>query len=683
MLWQFSSKQQKPFSLVHLAPVVILLYGLGLLVQAEFLIASMGLLLWGFVPGFYLLRFLPFPKLGLAGELILSCVLSFVTVTLLLIVLRGPMPFILTPQVLLVTGLNAAIYVTYLLVRRQLKEGIRLITREDWIVLAIALLPLLMFIVRSLLNPYLVDQDGSTYVKVMDEISRAHQDISVLGARRAAFTNAVMSLGYMTRINYLELLKFVLPGFAWIVFGLPAAVISNLSKQKVLPLLALLMLSSASLLSEIDRIKPEIFVLLLWLPAVLCFFWGTTHRKVSLYVLGLAIAYLSFRSHDTGAITLLTYLMASVAFAALRFKEIQKFLTWKKTLWGGVIIFPYLLLFGVGSLFASFQETLANLPQTISGSHFHWWFLNSYNSGGIQAGWPGWTFIIFYVFNGFGAIILLGVALRQLRQKGGTSSALLLPLISLVVYGTLSEILPRFGIFFLPDRTWVHFFYDATIIILLIALTISKFTLPRWLQALAWVSIVGGVCISFLLSVTLGSVVSRSESGVIASIRSLPKGSLVLSTQAFNSILVDTYGDKEFISITLPGNLKDLAALRANIDQQIADNHIGHQVTNATITDHQLIETIIHSQENGILVTRETHVLSQDEQVTTDSHRDIGPSSSIYLLYSFAKTDGLQTKFGRGSWISGIDLPDRGLFAAIPSAQAAYRDPYSVLVKVR
>ena len=693
MLWKFSPKQQKPLDLSHLALGVIALYLLGLAVHSSVLISLMGMLLWGFVPGFYAIRFLKVPSISWAGELILSSAISFLGVILGLVLFRAAVPFTENSQVGFVVGVNLVLYIAYLFYRRRYTEPVREIGKEDYGILVLALLPLILFIVRSILNPYIVDQDGTTYIQIMQIIHQTHVDGSFLGARRAAFTNAVMSLNYLTQIDFLSVMKFVLPGFIWLVMGLPFALVRGLSKEKTTILAGLLVLSSGAMASEIDRVKPEIFIFLLWFPTVLWFFWTVTTKRWYYYLIGLLFAYLSFRSHDTGAIVLLTYLIAGVLLVLSYYQTWRKYITPKNCGYAVLIMLPYIFAFHLTSLLDSFRETLANIPITVTGLQFRLWFLNSYNSGGVQAGWPGWTFVMFYIFNGFTAALFFiwgFIRFKQSKSDRAGWMALALPLLSGVIYLLLSEILPRFGVYFLPDRSWVHFFYDCVIATFLICVLLkpTQRIMPAWLTWIGGISIIGGACIAVILSVVLGSLVSRTEAGGIEHIIQLPTNAVVLSSQEFNNILVTVYGGRQFIGVALPavgsdGAPKDLASLQAYLNGQIDAGKIGIISTDATITEQQLVQTITDSKENGTVVTHTTQILSDKIETVSQGATTITASTPVYFYYSFAKTDGAQTKLGRASWVSGIDLSHRSLFADIPTTSDTYRDSASVLVRIR
>lgn len=692
MLWKIAGSTKKPFSTSHLAPLVVLIYLIAVWFNLLPLIAIAGLLLWGFIPGFYVVQCIRVPKISLAGELILGSALSFGITVLSLVMVRTSIPFTEYAQTGFVLGLNLVIWVGYLIYNHYYPETEREITGEELFILGIALIPLLMFIVRSVLNPYLVDQDGATYVTVMEEIKRTHFDSSFLGLRRAAFTNAVMSLNYLTHIDFLSILKFVLPGYIWFVLSLPFALLTNLRRQKWFPMIGLLFLSSAALISGVDRVKPEILVFLLWFPTVLFFYWSITTRRLLFYVIGLVFAYLSFRSHDTGAITFLAYLLATVVGVIILYKELRPAITVKNVLLAVVIILPYLKILPLTDLLASFRETFHSLPFSTQGIHFHWWFLNDYQSGGVLAGWPGWLFILFYIFNGVGILLFLFLALKKLighiRQKSDLL-ALTLPIISLVIYFSVSEILPRFGFFFLPDRAWVHFFYDAAILTLLaLCLVEPKFArLPAWSRYLGWLSLSGGIAIAFLLTTVLGSVVSSSETAGIAQISNLPPNAVILSTQPFNNILVDVYGQHKFIPVTLPppnqaDAPQDSTAVKSYLNTAIDAGRIIYQQRDSRTVDRQVIETVTETKDNGILVTHNVTVLS-DVQTSELSQALIDTTTPVYLFYSFAKTDGLQARLGRASWVSGIDLSHRSLFNAITLPVAIYRDKATVLLRIR
>ena len=93
---------------------------------------------------------------------------------------------------------------------------------------------------------------------------------------------------------------------------------------------------------------------------------------------------------------------------------------------------------------------------------------------------------------------------------------------------------------------------------------------------------------------------------------------------------------------------------------------------------------MIEQYPNGWVVANQRTVLDEQQGITNPVPVPEEPSERpLYVLYSFAKTDGLLARIGRPYWLAGTDLDNQAFFKEFAGAEVIYRDAAGLLVKIR
>lgn len=556
---------------------------------------------------------------------------------------------------------------------------------QSGIVVLFGLLPIIFFIIRGLANPYLADMDGHSYVRLLEQVVAVQRDSSFLFPRRAAFSHLVVNLYYLTGFSFEALFKWVLPASLWLAIGSVVSFVVSRTKR-FLPA-SLLILLSPAFLNAADRYKPETSTWVVALPVMLCAFISVEKRDWRAYLVGLVLSGMTLRLHDTGTVLLLAYVLFGLVLIAIDWQHVRPHITGRSLGLALVVMLPYLIIFNVTGIVQFLRGTFSLFTSDIAW-HPTWWFLNSYHSGGAQLGWPGWKFLLYYAYNGGPVVLLaLGIMIVGLVRKGRLYFTLLTaPAILFTIYLALAEVLPRFGVFILPDRSMIHaFFFGALLVTLALPVLQVPDTKLRWVPVVNWaitvyltISVVG----TTYLARYEGGLVSYSEKGAIHAIQALPADAIIISPQVYNDELVETYGQKLFVTVTAP--LADSAAI-VPVFRQLSEALTVTPIRLTEVVNRETVEEVTVTNENGWQLSTTKHVVattSEEHPVDADVSIRLA-DRPLYLLYSFAKTDGWLSKVSRSYWQVGTDAADRNIFAAATGPEVVYRDASTVLIKIR
>lgn len=108
--------------------------------------------------------------------------------------------------------------------------------------------------------------------------------------------------------------------------------------------------------------------------------------------------------------------------------------------------------------------------QSLERGEFRWWFLSHYrNVDGTEVGWSGWSWLQYYGY--MLGVLLPGIAAyawsrRYLPDKIQSQVRIEWAAIGLVICMlVIAEILPRFGLAYLPDRAWLFIALGVTLLL--------------------------------------------------------------------------------------------------------------------------------------------------------------------------------------------------------------------------
>lgn len=541
--------------------------------------------------------------------------------------------------------------------------------------LIILVIPVTLFVVRLILNPYVYDIDSLHYFVAYNEILKTGTDNSSLFLGREAFPFLMASSHYVAGWNYIGFFKILTP----LVFYITSIISLSLIRDRnssLANLSLLTILSSPMLIIMNEEVRPETIVIAFTLPVLILTYLGIKNNNKPYILMAAFFALITFRFHELGFILLASSLIALLINVAQNVKIIKKFVS-KNLVLLLVILLPYLLLLRTYSQALSIfmQDGMTAKFISITGKGlkniiWEWWFLNDATTFvGAKIGWPGYSAIYYYLYHGiiiFLLVLFLFITYLSLKKKKGATPNYLpiLPLFAFFfIHFSIAEILPRMGIVLLFDRSWPYISMTMVVssIILIADIIRCKIsdTFKKVIGIVMLFSVLSGIIGATIGSTFMGAMVSSHEKEAIRAIKNLPEGSIIISTQR-NHNLVQIYGNKDFFQVENDGYTSNNfdQEIEENIDdivkqqsKSIMDSIIINKTSKDTIkynntitqSDKILLETIdegtIEDSDQKLLLLQQYYPKSFDlinQQL--ELIKDL-PNKNIYFLYSFAKLD--------------------------------------------
>lgn len=617
-------------------------------------------------------------------------------------------------------GLNLA--VTFFKDRTAILKLPRLskLTPETRQAIIIASLPAFLFSLRILLNPYVFELDSSQYFHIFNDILVKGYDTSWLTGQRNAFALFMIYSHYIAGLSFIGFIKFFTP-LLFFFTTLPLLDLSLKIRHKPLAYLAyLLILSSPLLTIGNEGVRPETFIFVLTVPVLYLLHLGIKQSVPGYAFMAMVIAYVSFRFHELGLFLVLSSLVGFLPLLKTIYLSLNKFARAQPTYFFIFLVLVAVLTRGpIQTLLGTFKsgifgQLFSTLPTLYEHLTWQWWFLDSFvNVDGGATGWPGREFIYYYLYHGVGALAVLGVLAFYLIRGSRSPRSLLrrliptvlnspaLPVIFLLaLYLTIAEILPRIGIFLLPNRTWPHLVIAAVFFSVLSLRKLEEQRAgpieSRIFLALVWTVVVSGIVGSILGTVFMGGQVLPSERKVIAKIRDLPADSVLVSTQV-NQNLVEMYGKKLYLPIKqIPFNNQaafnqEVAGRLDKYPEQVKKDLLSaaklfyiekKEFKSGSLTREIILKSTAEEDIDGIISLLKQYDPSEYSYIISklrdlDGLRD----RPVYYIYSFAKLEGVLAT--RQWWYQDNDPSNRNILENYRGPNIVYRDRYAILIRVR
>jgi len=679
-------------------PILIVFYLLFLFLRVKILILLFGLPLFLFFPGYFINKILQLDKyFGQISFFGFSITTSVAFISFIQVLFRNLVPLSRPYQIELVLACNLFLWATFIYYKKtslssraSLRNKFPTPSLADF---AIAFIPLIFFAIRSFINPYLFDLDGAYYANIFNNIIQNPKAVFYMVRERQEFTYHSMLYHFIAGIGVAEILKFALPAMVWTAYVAFYDFCQKWVKNRLVGVtLYLGIFASSALTTSIDRAKPETLVFLFFVPTLLLYSSALRNKNLNSYLLGLFYAFIAFRSHESGLFLLFAYLIGGIFLLRFYFNSVKEYLTIKNVILFLIIIFPYLLIFNPLPIFKRLFY-LSNIA--FAGLQFRWWFLNNYQSFGNQLGWPGISFIYFYLYNGV-LLLLFLLAISLLKNKIFISNKKFYyytaPVsILLTIFFSITEVLPRFGIYFLPDRAWVHFFYAGYFLLFLFfsALIFKNNHQVRIFGFILLVLTSLGAFITLCVIFLGNPPVSRTERRALDYInKNMEKKAVIVSTQKCNEVMVEYYTDKLFGFIE-PSTDKNYDNLRNQILDKVQKGTINFSSLGieGNRTFIPFTETC-YVKQGDVIIDQSTKLLKiQPGPLSKKSeYQEVVKGADnqypIYLLYSFAKTEGLLSKVKRQYWLNCVDYENKEFFANLKQ-NIVYRDKNVLILKIR
>lgn len=502
----------------------------------------------------------------------------------------------------------------------------------------------LIISVNFLLYRFIPEADGYNYLKHVEKFIQ-NSNVEGVGSR-PLFTILMASFAIITKFTPYVLFKYVIPlGLGTLVIVNYFFLLNHDSKQKNSVILTLLPLTMPVIVMEILIPRPQSIILLL-LPIILYFYYlAIKLRNHWLMFISLAVSFVTVLYHELGL-----FLIVLIPFMLLRYfwSDIRRNPPFAIGLivYGLIGLYPYLANTNVFGLLMRYATLGWN---SLSQGYFRWWFISNYtNVDGNMIGWPGYSWILYYGYN-LGLVVPL-IFIWAIRHKH--------PIISLrnytgyyimiLMFFVVAEILPRFGLAFLPDRAWL--FFEIAFVPLLILIAAQLVRRKKWRVAFVGLLVIS-VGSSFYVTYQKQGWITASEYSATQWINQTTEPNAIIAIQPGNNPLASYYMKREYyipsakkedvISSlnTVAGNPK---LVRSDYNQLIVKK-------TALLGDLQVAVSGLVNASNqvsakvsqGRLDVAVSEIIKIQSQIDVYSDEKFNQDQPVYFLYSSDKDRGL------------------------------------------
>lgn len=641
-----------------------------------------------FLPGLILLFYLPgnlffrlFPGLSRPwsgyGKLALEV---FVSVSFVATVQIITAPLIdLTPkaQLIMLFGGVGFLYILTLLFKRpstlaswiaHIRKEIAQTSINDYLVLGILLAVIL---IAYSVNPIANNADNFL-VYLRDSINFGTN----LSSLRPMFISYLAMAYYALGLPYM----FIYRTLFVFLFFISTLIFFDYSKihlkSRIFKILGYLVLLGAPvIISEANIIRPQVAMIAYTLPILLLSIESIRAKdfKPGLLALWFSLTALSF--HEL-ALGLILISLAALIYVFVALLSSDRKITWKQILVALIIILPY---FKILPIFNYFQQAISMFKYAegkFPGIHFRWWFINSYITvDGVNLGWPGTQAIYYYLYNGILLFIFaLALGIWFLIKNQRRRFYFFIPIFYILIFLFIAEILPRLGLFFLPNRAWVHLMLGVYVFILLCfeALDGKIKDFPKlFFTALAGIILIGAVGIIYVSSDSISDIY-RSELSAAKFIKTkTPQNSVFVSTQD-NETLASVYGERFFARMEVD----------RKINQEEFNSLVNQKVKELSVKQIKIIspeiKEIIEKYSEGELISEMSKTIQKRRAL------EIGPfdpnTTPLYFIYSLRKSSGLNVQ--RDYLKKQIDIVNKDTYLSF-NYPITYQDRSVIILKLR
>lgn len=405
---------------------------------------------------------------------------------------------------------------------------------------------------------------------------------------------------------------------------------------------------------EIGTIRPQ-SILIVFVPIFIFFLkkWHET-KQIRWKILSTAIAVGGMYYHEMFAFVVVALLIYIILIQIQKLKNKSK-----------KIPILYLLLVTVTFLWLS--EVIPSLAfvklflvslisRIINPSHWKLWFLNSYGTDGLDIGWTGLGGILRYYGYYVSPIILVSMLvvfkhLFSVVKKDIFSMTLFLVFL---ICSSLSEIFPRLGFTYLPERIWL--LGDIVLLLLFMKLigeskNVKTFLNNKIITSLTILSVLLGISGSTYIAFQKKSLTNREEMPAAEWIRNNTDPDSIIFSQPANISLIEYFGKRKIN--TLSDELLGLSGVKTQTpfiysqESEPADN-IYNRIKNFDTLTGDLNEFVKD-------VNMYRSIINPHDSIITSLSQS---GKNIYLLYSNQKFKNIYAT--RKWWLDanyyGVDL---------------------------
>ncbi|MEK7184035.1 MAG: hypothetical protein AAB701_00755 [Patescibacteria group bacterium] len=516
---------------------------------------------------------------------------------------------------------------------------------------------LVVLVLNHWLYPFIPEADGYGYlIKLRDAAS---QPGLLVNESRVLFLTLVSLLSSLTGMSQYLVVKVGLPLLFLSVVATVYLIIRPLTQSSPLRVLtALAPLAFPVLLQEMLIGRPQTIVIVALVPAMYLVARLSSeplHRQLYWCLLLIGAGILGLQIHTLAI--LLSFLGAigvvRIAWPLFRARPIDGLVMAGLFL---VLLLPWLQSIRI---FSDILHIVRLMGEAISQGKVTIWFIDHYrNVDGTEVGWPGWSWVLYYGYN-LGLlfpVVLLGHLV--LRQRAGLIRMLRAEWpVFLLGSGMvlIAELLPRFGLAYLPDRAWL---FVALCLSLVVPYLIARFfhRSTGWLALVLICSIASGLYVTYAKQ----GWVTRAEYVSVAYMQAETPATAVFLAQGGSRPAVRYFANRTLIR-------PPSEVFLDHDGQAVEDYLVGQQVAYETAVNrlHSDQAALGQSfQELGVQVSelrdqgqmsvvrsRATQLVTElesaayDETLLRESY--VLEGQPVYIMYDRTKFDSL---YGQRSW---------------------------------
>lgn len=314
----------------------------------------------------------------------------------------------------------------------------------------------ILFCLNFLLYRYLPEADGYYYLSQIKQLTNGLW--TQVSTDRTGFLAIVLSLEKITNIPPYWLLKVVMPLLTGLILCLPLYEISKkVFKEKILVFIfTLAPLTFPVIFMELLYTRPQtIFTTFLAVQLYILSTSINTKKAETLYIAVILtiLSVLGIKIHEFFLFSLFLSLIALFYYGSPIIKK-RPYLSTAVIAFCLILSYPLAEKLGIIGLFLAYAKPIL---RTLKDPVLNLWFIDSYfNFDKNQMGWPGLSFILYYLYNlGLFSLVIIFISLWTKTKKAFRSYDYLFYAIALAIFLSVAEILPRIGLAFLPERMWL------------------------------------------------------------------------------------------------------------------------------------------------------------------------------------------------------------------------------------
>lgn len=520
------------------------------------------------------------------------------------------------------------------------------IARHRGLIWALAVYGAVMTI-NFLLYRFIPEADGYRYLKTVEGFTAGELQGGV--GSRPLFIVLMTSFAIVTKIAPYILFKYFLPlGLGTLIIVYYFYLFGRNPTQKNLTILALFPLSIPVVVMEILIPRPQSIILLL-LPIVAYFYSvADKTRNAWLLFIAIGISLVSVLYHELGL-----FLIVLIPFMILHYfwsdiKGNPKFAA-GLIIYGLIGLYPYVAQTGLIALLRKYCQLGWD---ALSSGHFNWWFISHYiNVDGNVVGWPGYSWVLYYGYN-LGLVVPLVLIWLVLKRKSNLSLAHYTANCVLAgFFFIVAEILPRFGLGFLPDRAWL--FFELTITPLLILIAGQLIQDKKWKTAYVIVLILS-IGTSFYVTYKKQGWITTSEYRATRWLNQTTEPSAIIVTQPGNNPLASYYIKREYYTLSTKKDtiFDTLNLLRSNPSLALTGyNELIVQRGKHVADIEQAVESLVAARDQATAGASEQKLVNASREIVTIrgsldalEKEKLHSNIPVYFLYSSDKDTGLYSQ---------------------------------------